>query len=71
VTLLVFVGRTWRLVGGFGCDGSWGSSDGLTPMTIPTAREYIYRLTEFNGDLIAGFGASIGMAQVWRYQSAE
>ena len=40
----------------------------MVPMSHRTAREYVYKIIEHDGDLIVGFGAGVGMAQVWRYR---
>jgi hypothetical protein len=59
---------TWQLFAGYGKNGSWGARDGGKPIARRTAREYVYRMIEHEGDLIVGFGASAGCAQVWRYR---
>jgi hypothetical protein len=56
------------LIGGFGVNSSWGPNfpHTLTDSFRSTAAEYPYRLIEWNGDVIAGFGDALGAAQVWR-----
>jgi hypothetical protein len=58
----------WELIGGFGVNSSWGPNfpHTLTDSFRSTAAEYPYRLIEWNGDVIAGFGDALGAAQVWR-----
>lgn len=58
----------WRLFAGFGHAGSWGSATGTEPLSSRNSgHEYVYRMIEHEGDLVAGFGARPGCAQVWRF----
>ncbi len=33
--------------------------------------EYVYRMIEYDGTLVVGFGDSPGMAKVWQYRPAS
>lgn len=57
--------RVWRQVGGHGINGSWGH--GTLSGNRNASREYIYRLIEWRGQIIAGFGDAPGAAQVWAF----
>jgi len=57
----------WRKIGGHGVPGSWSQES----FSFPNKQEYVYRLLEYDGALIVGFGSGPGQAQVWRYTPAE
>jgi len=60
----------WKRFGGYGVNGSWGQQTWRrtpAPLVRKSGAEYVYQLTEYNGNLIAGFGASPNCAQVWRF----
>ena len=70
-TILALGNDGWQQIGGKGVQNSWSPPRYRRqnePMTYPSATEYPYRMCEHRGDLIAGFGASIGSAQVWRFR---
>ena len=58
----------WALGAGLGKDRSWGKRRGTEPLTFRAAREYVYRLRVIGDTLYVGFGASLGAAQIWRFQ---
>lgn len=63
-------GVIWRRLGGHGVNESWSPPlyrDQFAPLSNNRAAEYVYQFCEYEGDLIAGFGASRGCAQVWRF----
>ena len=60
-------GNAWRRVGVNGIYGSWKSEYPMA--THHTVRmEYVYRMIEYAGALVVGFGDRPGIAQVWMYR---
>lgn len=58
----------WREVAGHGKFGSWGVSGTLVPKSYGYGnKEYVYRMAEYKGSLVAGFGMRAGAAQIWQY----
>ncbi|MDY7000290.1 MAG: tetratricopeptide repeat protein [Thermodesulfobacteriota bacterium] len=56
-------GVRWRQVAGHGKFGSWTT---LVHNRGET-HEYVYRMIEYKGKLVAGFGDRKGAAQIWQY----
>jgi hypothetical protein len=52
-------------LGGHGVAGSWGANDGVISQS--STAEYIYRIQEWNGKIVVGFGDAPGLAQIWLY----
>jgi len=64
-------GKAWRRVGGFGVFGSWSKNrDRLSGNRDATA-EYPYRIIQWRGRLVVGFGDARNAAQVWIYGNAN
>jgi hypothetical protein len=61
----------WRQVGGHGLYGSWSLDGSRLSGSRHATREYVYRLIEWRGQLVAGFGDAPGAAQVWAYTPAD
>jgi len=62
--------KGFQKIAGHGINGSWGEeTDGR--MLPNSSAEYIYRLKIWRGKLVAGFGDSDGMAQIWQYEIAS
>jgi len=61
----------WTQIGGTGLNNSW-SPNVYRRMNAPLANgsqsDYVYNFCEHDGALIAGFGASPGCGQVWRFK---
>ena len=57
----------WREIGGNGVNGSWSPWRTRMSGSRHATGEYVYRLVEWRGRLIAGFGDASGAAQVWAY----
>ncbi len=57
-------GRFHQL-GGHGIAGSWGTNDGV--ISSSSTAEYIYRIEEWDGKVVVGFGDAPGLAQLWAY----
>ncbi len=57
----------WREIGGNGVNGSWSPRRTRMSGSRHATAEYVYRLVEWRGRLIAGFGDASGAAQVWAY----
>ncbi len=65
-------GKAWYQIGGKGINDSWSPRvyrDQFAPLSNRWAAEYVYQFCEYEGDLIVGFGASQGCAQIWRFSS--
>ncbi len=59
------------LIGGRGANGSWGDADrDIFDWFDRVNNEYVYRIVEWRGDLIVGFGNDPGSAQLWRFRPA-
>ncbi len=59
------------LVGGRGTRGSWGDAEhDIFDWLDHENNQYVYRLIEWRGDLIVGFGDDPGSAQLWRFRPA-
>jgi hypothetical protein len=52
-------------LGGHGIAESWGAKDGVISPT--STAEYIYRIEEWDGKVVVGFGDDPGLAQLWLY----
>lgn len=60
-----------EMIAGHGINGSWGKRErGIADWLDPGNNEYVYRILEWRGDLIVGFGDDPGMAQLWRFRPA-
>ena len=57
----------WREIGGHGVNGSWSAGRARMSGSRHATAEYVYRLIEWRGRLVAGFGDATGAAQVWAY----
>ena len=53
-SIFEFSNNNWSQVAGNGIGGSWSASGPMS--TLPDNMEYIYQMTEYNGNLIIGFG---------------
>ena len=60
--------RRWVQVGGRGVHGSWSPNRERMSGSRHATAEYVYRLVEWRGQLIAGFGDAPGAAQIWAYR---
>lgn len=57
------------LVGGRGVNGSWGDGErDVFDLLDHANNDYVYRIVEWRGDLIVGFGDDPGSAQLWRFR---
>lgn len=52
-------------LGGHGIAGSWGAENGV--ISPKSTAEYIYRIEEWDGKVVVGFGDAPGLAQLWLY----
>jgi hypothetical protein len=57
----------WREFGGHGVNGSWSADRARMSGSRHATAEYVYRLIEWRGLLVAGFGDATGAAQVWAF----
>lgn len=55
----------FRQLGGGGLNGSWGDARNI--ISQGSVAEYVYRLELWNDTLVAGFGDSPGLAQLWAF----
>jgi len=72
-SILSLDGVNWTRLGGKGVNGSWSPTmyrDQNRPLTNSSATEYVYQFCVHDGDLVAGFGATVGCGQVWRFSPA-
>jgi len=60
-------GQGWSQIGGHGIRGSWSPRRSRMSGSRHATAEYVYRLVEWRGQLVAGFGDAPGAAQVWAY----
>lgn len=64
-------GDGWRQVAGQGVFGSWSPKRHRLSGSRHASNEYVHKLVEWRGLLIAGFGDAPGAAQIWAYYRSD
>ena len=63
-------GGNWSQIGGNGISGSWSPKifkQMNKPLFPKSPTNYVYQFCHHDGNLIAGFGASMGCGQIWQF----